>query len=74
MEIGASSMKPDFEKMNFQELRSYVLEHRDDIGALRFLFFKKGVPDSKIYSIPTTPEEWQEQEEAVRRKSTAKRD
>ncbi|NJR63805.1 MAG: hypothetical protein HC769_36620 [Cyanobacteria bacterium CRU_2_1] len=59
-------MKPDFEKMSFRDLRTYVLEHRDDLDALHVLFFKKGTPDPKTYGTPQTPEEWQEQEEAMR--------
>ncbi|GBF80456.1 DUF6887 family protein [Aphanothece sacrum] len=31
-------MKPDFEKMSKAELKSYVLEHRDDLEAIRLLF------------------------------------
>ncbi|WGV26772.1 DUF6887 family protein [Halotia branconii] len=31
-------MKPNFEEMNVPELRKYVLEHRDDLEAMRVLF------------------------------------
>jgi hypothetical protein len=31
-------MKPNFEEMSVPELRAYVLEHRDDIEAIRVLF------------------------------------
>ncbi len=31
-------MKPNFEQMSVTELRAYVLEHRDDIEAIRVLF------------------------------------
>jgi hypothetical protein len=31
-------MKPNFEAMSKSELKAYVLKHRDDIEAIRFLF------------------------------------
>ena len=31
-------MKPNFEEMSVPDLRAYVLEHRDDIEAIRALF------------------------------------
>ena len=31
-------MKPNFEAMSKAELKAYVLEHRDDLEAIRFLF------------------------------------
>lgn len=31
-------MKPNFEAMNKAELKAYVLKHRDDLEAIRFLF------------------------------------
>ncbi|MDJ0745854.1 MAG: hypothetical protein QNJ32_21175 [Xenococcaceae cyanobacterium MO_167.B27] len=31
-------MKPNYEAMSKKELRTYVLEHRDDIEAIRLLF------------------------------------
>jgi hypothetical protein len=31
-------MKPNFEQMSVSDLRVYVLEHRDDIEAIRALF------------------------------------
>jgi CBS domain-containing protein len=31
-------MKPNFETMNKAELKTYVLEHRDDLEAIRYLF------------------------------------
>lgn len=61
-------MKPNFEEMSFKQLRAYVLEHRNDIDALRFLLLNKGIPDGKSYGVPQTPEEWQEQAEAIRLK------
>ncbi len=31
-------MKPNFEEMTKAKLKAYVLKHRDDIEAIRFLF------------------------------------
>ena len=31
-------MKPNYEAMSKAELKAYVLEHREDIEAIRFLF------------------------------------
>ena len=31
-------MKPNFEAMSKVELKAYVLKHRDDLEAIRFLF------------------------------------
>jgi hypothetical protein len=38
MHLGGLWMKPNFEEMSVLELRKYVLEHRDDIEAMRILF------------------------------------
>ncbi len=32
-------MKPDFEKMSVADLRTYVLTHRNDLDAIRALFY-----------------------------------
>lgn len=32
-------MKPNFEEMSVPDLRAYVLKHRDDIEAMRALFY-----------------------------------
>ncbi|MDJ0580532.1 hypothetical protein [Crocosphaera sp.] len=34
-------MKPDFSKMSKQELKAYVLTHRDDMEAIRQLFSRR---------------------------------
>lgn len=48
-------MKPNFEQMSVPELRAYVLEHRDDIEAIRALFHH---PSLKWKTMPPlfTPE------------------
>jgi hypothetical protein len=48
-------MKPNFEEMSVPDLRAYVLEHRDDIEAIRALFHH---PTLKWQTMPPlcTPE------------------
>ena len=48
-------MKPNFEEMSVPDLRDYVLEHRDDIEAIRALFYH---PTLKWQTMPPlcTPE------------------
>lgn len=43
-------MKPDFESMSRDDLRAYVLEHRNDVDAIRILFHV--APDSNIQRFP----------------------
>ncbi|MEB3355350.1 MAG: hypothetical protein VKK04_01290 [Synechococcales bacterium] len=43
-------MKPDFKSMSRDELRAYVLEHRDDLEAIRVLFHV--APDAQIQRFP----------------------
>lgn len=40
-------MRPNFEEMSKAELKAYVLEHRDDIEAVRSLFSRRNPPDSE---------------------------
>ncbi len=60
-------MKPDYSKMSWRELRTYCLEHRDDLDALE-AFFDRRSPDSEAtwYHPPKTLEEWKQQEEELR--------
>ncbi len=60
-------MKPNFAEMTSEDLRAYVLAHRNDIEAIRALFSRRS-KNAKTYGIPRTPEEWQEQEEAIRQR------
>lgn len=48
-------MKPNFEEMSVPDLRAYVLDHRDDIEAIRVLFHH---PTLKWQTMPPlcTPE------------------
>jgi hypothetical protein len=56
--FGDLSMKPDFNKMTNQELRKYVLTHREEIEPLRVLFSRR-TPDSEaiLFHPPETKEE-----------------
>lgn len=60
-------MKPDYSKMSWKELRTYCLEHREDLDALQ-AFFDRRSPDSEAvwFSPPNTLEEWKQQEEMLR--------
>jgi hypothetical protein len=59
--------KPDFSKMNRQELRTYVLAHREDDEAIEALI-KRGNPNSPKYRFPQTDEDLREMEELLQRK------
>jgi hypothetical protein len=60
-------MKPDFKKMNKTELKAYVLEHRDDIEAVRELFSRRS-PNGHRYPAPRTQEDMAAQMDIMRRK------
>lgn len=59
--------KPDFSKMTRQDLRAYVLAHREDDEAIEALI-KRGNPNSPRYRFPQTDEDLREMEELLRRK------
>jgi hypothetical protein len=59
--------KPDFSRMTRQELRAYILTHRDDDEAIEALI-KRGNPDSPKFRFPQTDEDLREMEEILRRK------
>jgi hypothetical protein len=60
-------MKPDFKKMNKTELKAYVLEHRDNIEAVRELFSRRS-PAGYRYPAPRTQEDIAVQTDVMRRK------
>ncbi|MBW4616300.1 MAG: hypothetical protein KME21_24100 [Desmonostoc vinosum HA7617-LM4] len=60
-------MKPDFSRMTRQELRAYVLAHRDDDEAIEALI-KRGNPDSPTYPFPQSDEDFREMEKILKRK------
>jgi hypothetical protein len=63
---GGLTMKPDFSSMNRQELRAYILAHRDD-DAIEALI-KRGNPNSPKFRFPQTDEDLKEMEEILYRK------
>jgi hypothetical protein len=60
-------MKPDYDAMSWRELRTYILQHRDDLDALEALH-ARAIPDSEAtwYSAPATVEEWEQQQEMLK--------
>ena len=55
-------IKSDFNAMSKQELKAYVLRHRDDLDALEALFSRRS-PNSRVVRFPfaNTDLEWQQQ-------------
>jgi hypothetical protein len=64
---GLMMTKPDFSKMTRQELRAYILAHREDDEAIEVLI-KRGNPNSPKHRFPQTDEDLREMEEILRRK------
>ncbi len=60
-------IKPDFNKMTRQQLRSYVLVHREDDDAIEALI-KRGNAESPKYPFPQTEEDIQQMAEILRKK------
>jgi hypothetical protein len=58
MHLGGLRMEANFEEMSVPELRKYVLEHRDDVEAIRVLFhhpslkWKTMPPLTTNYGVP----------------------
>lgn len=65
-------MKPDFNTMTRQELRVYILAHRDDDEAIEALI-KLGFNGSK-YPFPQTDEDFRQMEEILKRRLDNMRD
>ncbi|WP_013321356.1 DUF6887 family protein [Gloeothece verrucosa] len=59
--------KPDFSKMTRQELRAYILAHREDDEAIEALI-RRSDPNSPKYRFPQTEEDLREMEEILKRK------
>ena len=59
-------IKSDFNAMSKQELKAYVLRHRDDLDALEALFSRRS-PNSRVVRFPfaNTDLEWQQQQETL---------
>ncbi|NHC36903.1 DUF6887 family protein [Scytonema millei] len=60
--------KPDFGSLNRTELKRYVLEHRDDLEAMREFFVNRSDPNGKVYPFTLDEEGQREGFEALRRK------
>ncbi len=62
-------MKSKFDEMSIKELRTYVLDHRDDMEALDTLVSRRS-PDSEAtwYPAPLTPETIKITEEAIKQR------
>jgi hypothetical protein len=59
-------MKPNFETMSKAELRAYVLEHREDMEALRSLMSRRD-PNATKYNFPNTEEGLEQTKEIIKR-------
>ncbi|MGG6270598.1 DUF6887 family protein [Leptolyngbya sp. AN03gr2] len=60
-------MKPNYDEMTTAQLRTYILQHRNDLDAME-AFFARRSPDAEAtwFEPPKTPEEWHQQIEALR--------
>ena len=65
--MGLTMTKPDFNQMSRQELRAYVLAHRDDDEAIEALI-RRGNPDSPVYPFPQTDEDLKAMGEILQKK------
>ncbi|PSR17279.1 hypothetical protein C8255_13450 [filamentous cyanobacterium CCP3] len=59
--------KPDFSQMSRQELRAYILAHRDDDEAIEALI-RMGNPNSPVYPFPQSEEDLKVMEEILQAK------
>jgi hypothetical protein len=60
-------MKPDFATMSKAELRAYILEHKEDLEALRALMSRRD-PKAIKYNFPNTEEGREQTKAALKRK------
>lgn len=60
-------MKPDFSRKTRQELRAYVLAHREDDAAIEALI-NRGDPNGPKFRFPQTDEDLEQMEKILRRK------
>jgi (2Fe-2S) ferredoxin len=61
--MGVCMMKPDFKAMSKEDLRAYVLAHRNDDEAVRELFSRRS-PNSVRYNTKS----FEETQEIIRQK------
>jgi len=60
-------MKPNFSQITRQDLRAYVLAHRDDDDAIEALIDRRN-PNSPTYKFPENDEDLREMEEILQKK------
>lgn len=60
-------MEPNFDQMSRDELKKYVLTHRDSAEAARSLFSRR-VPNGERHPLPKTPEDIKQMEEIFKQK------
>ena len=60
-------MKPNFDTMTRQEIRKYILQHREDDDAIEALISKEN-PNSLTYKFPQTDEDLREMETILKHK------
>ncbi len=65
--IGSSFVELNFDQMSRDELKSYVLTHRDSAEAVRALF-RRRAPDGERHPLPKTAEDIKQMEEVFRQK------
>lgn len=70
--MGLFAMNPDFQSMSMKELRTYVLEHREDDEAFYALVDRRKAanPNPVLYSLPETPEEREAMRQVIWQKLT----
>jgi hypothetical protein len=68
---GLMMMKPDFSKMTRQELRAYILAHREDDDAIAALI-KRANPNGSKFPFPKTDADLKEMQEILRDKLSRK--
>jgi hypothetical protein len=61
-------MKPNFQEISLDELRNYVLQHREDAEAFHTLIDRRKAanPDRITYPYPNTPETMAITQRAIR--------
>jgi hypothetical protein len=64
---GLIMTKPNFDSMTRQEIREYILQHREDDDAIEALI-GKGNPNSPTYKFPQTDEDLREMEAILKQK------
>ncbi len=64
---GANLIAPDFKTMTVAELRTYAIEHPEDLDSLREILNRRD-PNAPKYNFSDTEEGWAQTAEVFRRK------